>query len=156
MHAVLMDSLEEYLSGTLEPVELRAVEAHLSACQLCREEIHGMQQVSLLFGSLRSEETVAPSPRFYARVVERVQESRRQAAPSFASFFALDFAFGRRLVFASLLTLALAGSYLVTHEAGMAQGGISPAAVMAQQNSPGFDSDHAPDNMLVTLTAYEH
>jgi anti-sigma factor RsiW len=156
MHAVLMDSLEEYLSGTLEPAELRVVEAHLSTCELCREEVLGMQQVSLLFGSLRPEETVSPSPQFYARVVEQVQTSQRRPVPSFASFFALDFAFGRRLVFASLLTLAAFGTYLVTHEAGIAHQGMSPGAVMAQQNSPGFDSDHAPDNMLVTLTAYEH
>jgi anti-sigma factor RsiW len=156
MHAVLMDSLEEYLSGTLEPAELRVIEAHLSTCELCREEIHGMQQVSLLFGSLRSEEQVAPAPGFYARVVGQVQNARRQAAPSFSGLFNLDFAFGRRLVFASLLTLAIAGSYLVTHETVMGLGGFSPDAVMAQQSSPGFESGQASDNMLVTLTAYEH
>ncbi len=72
MHAVVMDSLEEYLSGSLEPAELRVVEAHLSTCEVCREQIDGMQQVSLLFGSLRSEETVSPSPQFYSRIVERV------------------------------------------------------------------------------------
>lgn len=155
MHAVVMDSLEEYLSGLLEPAELRVVEAHLSTCQLCRDQVQGMQQVSLLFGSLRSEEAVSPSPQFYARVVDQVQTQRR-ATPSFAGLFDMDFAFGRRLVFASLLTLAAAGSFLVAREAGASHGGISPDAVMAQQNSPGFDSDHAPDNMLVTLTAYEH
>jgi len=155
MHAVVMDSLEEYLSGTLEPAELRVIEAHLSTCELCREEIHGMQQVSLLFGSLRTEEAVSPSPQFYSRVVQRVQVAR-QPAPSFANLFALDFAFSRRLVFASLLTLAAAGSFLVTREAGPMAGGISPDTVMSQQNAPGFDSDHAPDKMLATLTAYEH
>jgi anti-sigma factor RsiW len=155
MHAVVMDSLEDYLSGSLEPAELRVVEAHLSTCELCREQVNGMRQVSLLFGSLRPEEAFSPSPEFYARVVEQVQGERR-ATPTFASLFALDFAFGRRLVFASLLTLAAAGSFLVAREAGASNNGISPGAVMAQQNSPGFDSDHAPDNMLVTLTAYEH
>jgi|SRR5579872_947331 len=156
MHAVVIDSLEEYLAGTLEPVELRAVEAHLNSCELCREELSGMQQVSLLFGSLHAEEAVMPSARFYAGVVERVQAAQPKPSPSFAGFFTMDFAFARRLVFASLLTLAIAGSFLVTREAGTNSGEASPAAVMAQQNSPGFDSDHAPDNMLVTLTAYEH
>ena len=154
MHAVVMDSLEDYLSGLLEPAELRAVEAHLSTCDVCREQVHGMQQVSLAFGAFRSEDAISPSPQFYARIVERVQAARRPES-SFANLFALDFAFGRRLVFASLVTLAVAGSYLVMREANAAQG-ISPDTVMAQQNSPGFDSDHAPDNMLVTLTAYEH
>lgn len=78
----------------------------------------------------------------------------RRAAPSFASFFALDFAFGRRVAFASLLTLAIVGSYLITRETEF-PGGPSPEAVMAQQNSPSFDSAPARDNMLVTLTAYE-
>lgn len=154
MHAVVMDSLEDYLSGLLEPAERRTVEAHLSTCDDCREAVAGMQQVSLLFGSLHSDQVIEPSARFYAGIVQQVHAQRR-TAPSFAGLFALDFAFGRRLVFASLLTLAVAGSYLVTREAG-SPGGVSPNSVMAQQNSPGFDSDHAPDKMLATLTAYEH
>jgi hypothetical protein len=68
-------------------------------------------------------------------VVEQVGE--RKAVPSFAGLFALNLAFGRRLAFASLLTL-------------------SPEAVMAQEDSPAFDSASAQDNMLVTLTAYEY
>ena len=156
MHAVVMDSLEEYLSGSLEPVELREVEAHLSNCDLCREEVRSMQDVASLFGTLRSEETLDASPNFFANIMEATKPMRPKAAPSFAGLFALDFAFGRRLVFASLLTLALAGTFLVSRESKDVNAVVSPDAVMAQQNSPGFDSDPAPDNMLVTLTAYEH
>ncbi len=152
MHAVVMESLEEYLSGLLEPAAQRDIEAHLSNCGTCREEIRGMQDLAPLFGTLRSEETWQPAPGFYAGVRQRAGE--RKAVPSFASFFALDLAFGRRLVFASLLTLAVLGSYLVTRESGYA-GGPSPEAIMAQQNSPEFDSASAQDNMLITLTAYE-
>ena len=151
MHAVVMDSLEEYLSGTLEPAGRRTVEAHLNACGTCREEIREMQDVSLLFGSLRSGEAPVASPGFFAGVMQSAEA--RRPKPSFASLFALDFAFGRRLVFASLLTLAVLGSYLVSREAEYT--GPSPEAVMAQQESPAFDSAPAPDNMLVTLTAYE-
>jgi anti-sigma factor RsiW len=155
MHAVVMDSLEDYLTGSLEPAELRDIEAHLSTCQMCREEIHGMQDVSLLFGSLRQEETKSwdMAPGFYAKVMERVSE--RKPAPAFFSIFALDLAFGRRLVFASLLTLAVLGGYLVSHESAYAYG-PSPEAILAQQNGPAFDTARAEDNMLVTLTAYEH
>jgi hypothetical protein len=71
--------------------------------------------------------------------------------PAFAGFFALDFAFGRRLVFASLITLAVLGSYLVATETDYPTG-LSPAAVMAQQDSPAFDSAPAQDNMLATMT----
>ena|SRR5438270_7849753 len=153
MHAVVMSSLEEYLADMLEPAGRREIEAHLNTCSVCREEIRSMQEVSQLFVSLRSEEPVEPSPGFYAGVMRRVGAERR-ATPSFASLFGLDFAFGRRIAFASLLTLAILGSYLVTRETAV-PGGSSPEVVMAQQNAPSFDSAAPQDNMLVTLTAYE-
>lgn len=152
MHAVVMESLEDYLAGSLEPSEIRVVEAHLSNCDSCREVVHGMQDVSLLFGSLRTEEQIEPSPAFFAGIVERTGQTQARSAPSFASFF--DLAFGRRLVFASLLTLAVTASYLVSHES-QASATVSPASIMAQQDAPGFDSSPATHNMLVTLTAYE-
>ena len=152
MHAVVVDSLEDYLSGTLEPAARRDIEAHLGACQACREEVRSMREVAQCFGSLRCEETWEPVASFYAGVVGRVNQSK--AVPGFSSLFTLDFAFGRRLVFASLLTLAVLGSYLVTRESEYTSG-PSPETVMAQQNSPTFDSGTAHDNMLVTMTAYE-
>lgn len=171
MHAVVMESLEDYLSGLLEPVEERAIKAHLTDCQSCREELHAMQSVSQLFGSLRTredapqalsgaalapefvpEEALAPSPGFYARVMQEVET--RQTAPSFAGFFALDFALGRRLVLSSLLTLVLFGGWLASREAGYARG-PSPDSILAQQDAPGFNTASAPDSMLATLTSYE-
>ena len=119
---------------------------------MCREQIRSMVDVSQLFVSLRSEEVFEPAPGFYAGVMRQV--GARAAVPSFAGLFALDFAFGRRLAFASLLTLAVLGSYLISREAEY-PGGPSPEAVMAQQNSPAFDTASAQENMLVTLTAYE-
>jgi anti-sigma factor RsiW len=152
MHAVVMDSLEEYLSGTLEPAVERTIEAHLSVCQACREEVRSMQDVSQLFVSFRAEEEVAPSARFFAGVMQQVEAQR--PAPSFASLLALDFSFGKRLVFASLMMLAVLGTYLVTREVEY-PAGPTPERMMAdQQPSPSLPS--APeDNMLVTLTAYE-
>jgi len=153
MHAVVMESLEEYLAGTLKPAAQREIETHLNACDACRDEIRTMQDVSQLFLSLRPEEPATPSPGFYLKLMEQV--GQRQAAPSVGNIFGLGFAFGRKLIFASLLTLAVLGSYLVLRESGYAPG-PSPEAVMAQQESPAFDSAPAQDNMLVTLTAYEH
>jgi anti-sigma factor RsiW len=152
MHAVVMDSLEGYLAGALEPVKQRAIEAHLSACGSCREEIGSMQEISLLFGSLRNDEVFDLPVGFSAAVLQNVQSLK--PAPTFSSLFALDFAFGRRLVFASLMTLAILGGFLATREAQYPVG-PSPDAIMAQQESPAFDSAAAQDNMLVTLTAYE-
>src|ERR1035438_6771478 len=153
MHAVMMENLEEYLAGTLEPAQLRELEAHLSNCGMCREEIRGVQELTGLLGTLRSDETQAwdIAPGFAVKVMEQI--GRRQPVPAFASFFALTTTFGRRLVFASLLTLAVVGSYLVAREARFAAG-PSPEAILAQQNAPGFEAN-AENNMLVTLTAYE-
>jgi anti-sigma factor RsiW len=152
MHAVVMENLEEFLAGALEPAAQRVVKVHLSTCKMCREEIQIMQDVSQLFVSLRSDEVFDPSPGFFAGVRQQVDD--RRAVPTFAGLFAMDFAFGRRLVFASLLTLAVLGTYLVSTEIEYPTG-PSPEAVMAEQDSPTFESAPARDNMLVTLTAYE-
>lgn len=153
MHAVIVDCLEEYLAGALEPARERAIEAHLKSCGACREEVAGLREVSQLFGCLHSEEIGEPAPGFYSGIMRRVDE--RRAIPVFAGWFALDLALGRRLVFASLLTLAVLGTYLVSHETGSSSA-PSAEAVMAQQYNPAFDSASAQDQMLVRLTAYEH
>jgi anti-sigma factor RsiW len=157
MHAVVIENLEDYLAGALEPAEMRKIEAHLNACEDCREEMSGIQEVSQLFGSLRGpgpevDPEWQPSAGFYAGIVHRVEE--QTVRPSFAGLFSLDLLFGRRLVFASLVMLAVLGSYLVTRETGYSTG-PSPDTIMAEQNSPSFDSAPAHDNMLVTMTAYE-
>lgn len=153
MHAVVMQSLEEYLAGALEPAARRKIETHLEGCESCREEIGSMREVSQWFGSLRVEEPVAPSSAFFARVMAQV--GRQNAVPSMTNMLSFGFAFGRRLIFASLLTLAVLGTYLVSRETSYPTG-PSPEAILAQQESPAFDSAPAQDNMLVTLTAYDH
>lgn len=153
MHAVIVDCLEEYLAGALNPADERAVEAHLVSCRKCRDEIAELREVTQLLGCLRpDEEAERPSPGFYSGIMRQVDE--RRSVPVFACWFALDLALGRRLVFASLLTLAVLGTYLVSRETGYS-GGPSAEAVMAQESSAAFESAPAPDQMLVTLTAYE-
>jgi len=152
MHAVVKESLEEYLSGALTPAAHRDIEAHLSICEPCRQELAGMQEISRLFGAMVPEESFEPAPGFYARVMGQV--GGRKAVPAFASLFALDLSFARRLVFASLLMLAALGSYLVTREAEYPTGS-SPDLVMAQQGSPQFEAAAAHEAMLATMTTYE-
>jgi anti-sigma factor RsiW len=153
MHPVVMESLEDYLSGGLRPAARREFEAHLSACDTCRQELARFRDISRLFVCLRSEETLSPAPGFCAGVLKQVD--KRKPVPFFTGLFAPDLTFGRRLVFASLLTLAVLGGFLVSREANY-RPLPSPESVMAQQNSPAFDSEPAEDNMLVTLTAYEY
>jgi anti-sigma factor RsiW len=153
MHAVVMESLEEFLAGTLEPVERHVVEAHLGSCAACRDELQAMEDVNLLFGSLRSREAMEPALGFYGRVMQQVSEPK--AGTAWSSFFAFDPIWGRRVAFSCLLVLAAMGTYLVSSERNYAAGPM-PDAVMAQQNAPSFDSAPASDSMLVTLANYEH
>jgi anti-sigma factor RsiW len=153
MHAVVVESLEEFLAGTLEPVERRTIEAHLGGCAACRDELQAMEDMNLLFGSLRPREAVEPAPGFYARVKQQVEQPK--AASGWSGFFALDPVWGRRLVFSCLLLLMAMGTYLVSSERNYTSEPM-PDAVMAQQDTPTFDSAPAPDSMLVTLANYEH
>ena len=133
MHAVVMQGLEEFLSGTLDPAAQREFEAHLKYCEACRSEVRSVQEVSQCFSALRPDEAVVPAPGFYARMMQQLGEQK--AAPSLANLFGLDLAFARRLVFTCLLTLAALGSYLVSRETAY-PAGPSPEAIMAP--SSGF------------------
>jgi anti-sigma factor RsiW len=153
MHPVILESLEDYLAGVLAPAEKQRLDAHLETCDRCRQELKGMQEISTLFASLVPGEAVEPAPGFAARVMQQVGQ---RSSTSIWSLFTLDLAFGRRVVFVSLLTLAILGSYLVTRETEYAAGPPSPEAIMALDQSvpePGQSADR--DRMLVTLTSYE-
>ena len=154
MNAVVKENLERYLSGALDPAEQRAIEAHLGVCDSCRREAREFEEVSQLFDSLRQEVAWEPAPGFYSSVMARVRERQeRKPAPWFAGFFSFNLAFGRRLALASAMTLAVLGGYLVTHETRADQGPF-PVALIAEQDSPSYDSAPAPEAMLATLTAY--
>jgi anti-sigma factor RsiW len=145
MHQVIVESLEEYISGVLTPAAQRDFDAHLETCADCSRDVNGMLEMSGLFESLRPAEEIDAPAGFYARVLSQVSKPQ---APSFWSLFSLDAAFGRRVVFASLLTLAIFGSFLVSRETGYAPGPSSPEAVMAEHTTN-------RDSMLLALTSYE-
>ena len=149
MHPVVVENLEEYLADSLTPGTRRTIEAHLNACAECREELGSMQEISRYFPSLRPVEAIEPGPDFAARVMGQVV--RRPVA----LWNLFDAAFGRRVVLASLLTLAVLGSYLITREKEYAPGPVSPEAVMAADQDRFGEPVSDRDMMLVTLTSYE-
>jgi len=145
MHAVIIEDLEDYLAGTLPFAVDRRFQAHLEKCGACRREVREMQAMRDLVACLAPVDAEAP-PEFVARVM---QEVARQPEQTFWSIFG-DFAFGRRVAFAALLTLAALGTVLVSRETAYAPAPPTPQAVMANDNgSP------TADRMLVTLTNYE-
>ena len=144
MHQVILDRLEDYLAG--DPSS-REFTAHLESCHECRTEVSEMQELSRVLQALRPAEDVAPVPGFYARLSERVEQQRPR---SLASLFWLDPVFVKRVAFASVMTLAVLGSYLITRETQYSAGPTDAEAIMAQ-HSPAQD----PDVMLTTLASYE-
>jgi hypothetical protein len=106
-----------------------------------------MRELSSVFAALRAPEPLASPPGFYARVAQRVDLERPR---SFWSLFWLDPAFGKRVAFASLTTLAVLGSYLITRETEYSSGPPTPEVILGQA----APSDN-PDMMLATLASYE-
>ncbi|MGO4882724.1 MAG: zf-HC2 domain-containing protein [Bryobacteraceae bacterium] len=145
MHAVIINDLEEYLSGHLPPLALDRFEAHLETCGACRRELDEIQESAGLLASLKPAGPLDPPPAFVAQFMQAVAERPRE---TFWSTFG-DFAFARRMAFASLVTLAVLGTVLVSREQSYTPN-PTPAALMADANgSP------SADQMLVTLANYE-
>jgi anti-sigma factor RsiW len=146
MHAVIIEDLEQYLSGHLPLLALDRFQAHLATCGECRRQVDEIRESTLLLRSLKPAGAVDPPPSFTAHVMQTVAE---RPVPSFWSSFG-DFAFGRRVVFASLLTLAVLGTVLVSREEAYAPNPTTPEAVMADAAG-----SRNADQMLVTLANYE-
>ena len=72
MHAAVIDRLEEYLSGSLNGPDRQRIEAHLNQCEMCREEVAAMEDVSHLMGSLRVGETEQVGCRFARATVAAI------------------------------------------------------------------------------------
>ena len=131
MHILVREHLEGYLSGTLDAAAQQAVEAHLAACGECRDEWETMRQLAEELRTLRPPQHMERDlpAGFYARVVERIEAERE--IPFWTML--LDPAFGRRLVFACLMLLALLGAYVAAFEKADYPSQHRPEAVLACQ-----------------------
>jgi len=108
MHGVVRNRLEDLLSAD----QSKPLPDHVASCAECLSELNMMRSQSMQLAALRAAEAVEPSPGFYARVLQRIEESEYD---SFWAFF-VDSPFSKRLAAASL-TIALAlGTYVVSEE----------------------------------------
>jgi hypothetical protein len=150
MHDVIQNGLEEYLGGQIR----RDFQAHLDQCAECRTEVRQFEDLSGLFHSLKEPEPIAVDPGFYFRVTQKIEAERE---PSVWSIFSLDAVFGRRVAFASLMTLALVGSFLISNETGYQDPGVTgPEAVMASHDvSAPHDTVSDRDRVFASLASYE-
>lgn len=103
MHKPTLEGLEEYLAGRMSELQAQSFSAHLDGCAECRGMVEGMRMQSGLVRSLKAPGDVAPSPEFYARVMDRIEA---QASNSLWSVFLEPF-FLRRFMYASLTLMML-------------------------------------------------
>lgn len=153
MHDEILNELEQYLSGA--PVS-RSFTQHLKVCPPCARETNEMEQVSEVLHSFRLEETEAVQPPlgFYSSVVRTIEAE--QKSPVWG-LFAPDLQFFRKVAFASLMLLAVLGSYLVSRESDYANSVATEQATLTEHNvlASSHDGHSDTDRILVTLAAYE-
>jgi hypothetical protein len=153
MHEAILNELEGYLSG--DQVS-RSFTQHLEVCPPCAEEVCEMEEISFSLQSLRMEEPAAvqPSLGFYAKVARTIETE--QKSPLWG-LFAPDLEFFRKVAFASLMLLAVMGSYLVSRESDFATATESEQAMLTEHNSTvPHESPADRQHIMVTLAAYEH
>jgi hypothetical protein len=153
MHDEILNELEGFLSG--EAVS-RSFTRHLENCPSCAHEVDEMQQVSLTLQSLHIEETeaITPSLGFYAKVTRTIEAE--QKSPLWG-LFAPDLQFFRKVAFASLMLMAVLGSYLVSRESDYTTSlGAEQASLTEHNSTLPHESPADRQHILVTLAAYEH
>ena len=134
MHIPLRENIEAYLSGNLGRSEQEALEAHLAGCAECREEWEAIRASADALRGLRPPRDLElePAPGFYARVIDHIDHERQ--VPFWAML--LEPAFGRRLVFACLMLLALAGVYVAAFDRVEYPSKHRPEAVLTACSGP--------------------
>jgi hypothetical protein len=78
LHRRVWDLLPWYANGTLEDGERRAVETHLAACSLCREELTACRGLGELLRQV-PEIAPAPHPAHLARILGQIGADERAA-----------------------------------------------------------------------------
>ena len=153
MHEPVIEHLEEYIHGGGRNPE---VEAHLSKCMECREELDAMREQSAMFRrAFRSE--VEPGAGFYARVMNRIET---QAKPSVWSLFG-ESMFAKRLAYASATFLVLIGVVFVSsNQPDQPMAFSDPQTILAgdERYTPvSMDTDTERDRevVLVNLATYQ-
>lgn len=142
MHVILRENLEARLSGNLPLAEQERLDRHLAECPQCRGEWDVLQRSAMGLRSLRSPQDLEwePGPGFYTHVIERIERERE--IPFWSLL--LDPGFGRRLVFACLVLLALLGGYVAAFESTDYPSQHRPEAILAGQPAPRSPLGPAP------------
>jgi hypothetical protein len=147
MHRLIQDHLEEVLAES-NPNGSGPAAAHLAECAECREEVSALRHHAAMLRTLRApvnDDTLAPRPGFYARVMERIEAQRPIDIWQLFS----DSAFGRRLAVASVALVLVFSFYLVSSER-------SAPVIITVDDQPSISQAGLPDKdtVLVDLVTY--
>jgi hypothetical protein len=152
MHGSIRDRLEDLLTAE-RPAVRQETSDHLSSCAECSAELQQMKSQAQLLHNLRPPEEVEPTPGFYARVMQKIEERTKDSI--WAAFIYNPFS--KRLVFASLTLAILLGTYLVDREEQ--DGHFSADSTIAQNDieSAEVTGNQAQqrDAVLVNFASYE-
>jgi hypothetical protein len=153
MHGSIRDQLENLLAAGEPATGNTALGAHLAHCPECSSELKVMREQSELLQSWRIEEEVEPLAGFYARVLQRIENTAK--ASIWAGF--LYSPFRKRFAYASLSLALLLGMYVFVEE----KADLDPheQAVIVQQSNTAEsvfgDQTQQRDAVLVNLASYE-
>lgn len=134
MHRSIREGLEDLLQAEPSATGHHELREHLSSCAECSREVTLMKDQAVVLRSLRAPEGTEPAGGFYARVMQRIEESAKESIWSIL----VDSPVGRRLAYISLTITVLLGSYVISQEAR--DGHLSGHVVIAQQQL----TDNAP------------
>lgn len=113
MHGSIRNRLEDLLAAKAPAAGDKGLAQHLAACTECASEVRTMRSQKEMLELLRTPEEIEPAPGFYARVLQRIEDS-----PVRSIWLVLvESPFGKGLAFASLTLAIVLGSYVVTAEA---------------------------------------
>ncbi|HSU61727.1 MAG TPA: hypothetical protein VLI55_20625 [Bryobacteraceae bacterium] len=112
MHRSIRGRLEDLLGADLRAGGQAELKEHLASCHECSGELAAMKAQAAMLRNLRAPEEIEPTPGFYARVLQRIEERGDRSVWSVL----VDSPFGKRLAYASLTIAILLGSYVVTQE----------------------------------------
>ncbi len=128
--------VEDYLDGRLPEEDLKSLLEQYPSDGKTLQEF--FQQSEMIRSLLRTPAELAPAPGFYARVMNQVEKEKGRQSSIWSLF---TDPFGQRLVYASMVLLALMGITLFTSDPEDLQNfALAPASILV---------DHTPEVHLV-------
>ncbi len=155
MDQFVKDNLETYLSGELDERQKAEWDAHLAAHPAAARQVALHEETASMLRELRPpEDDWSGAPGFYDRLAERIEEQRR--IPFWSVF--LQPPFGRRLAFASLMWLALLGSFFAFTDPVDSQKHVAEAFLVERPSAVfevrlGADLNENRSSMLASLVS---